>query len=141
MTGTKFDIKKFDEKNNFGLWQVRMKALLEQQGLAAALEELLATTIVAYDNVIQKKAFSALILCLGDRSQCEHIDEFHTMVGDLAAIDSAISNEDHALLLLTSLPSSYDNFVETLLYGRESIKVQGLVNKAVPTLNEDVEYR
>ncbi|GJW90089.1 hypothetical protein Tco_0167642 [Tanacetum coccineum] len=35
MTGTKFDIEKFDEKNDFALWQVRMKALLEQQGLAA----------------------------------------------------------------------------------------------------------
>ncbi|GJY61362.1 hypothetical protein Tco_0462019 [Tanacetum coccineum] len=47
--------------------KVRMKALLEQQGLASALEELPAATIAAYDNVIQKKAFSALILCLGDR--------------------------------------------------------------------------
>ncbi|GKE39384.1 hypothetical protein Tco_1462789, partial [Tanacetum coccineum] len=53
--------------NDFGLWQVRMKALLEQQGLAAALEELPATTIVMYDNIIQKKDFSTLILCLGDR--------------------------------------------------------------------------
>ncbi|GJS16442.1 hypothetical protein Tco_0410914 [Tanacetum coccineum] len=47
--------------------QVRMKALLEQQGLAAALEELPTATIAAYDNVIQKKSFSTLILCLGDR--------------------------------------------------------------------------
>ncbi|GKC86549.1 hypothetical protein Tco_1147198, partial [Tanacetum coccineum] len=36
-------------------------------GLAAALEELPAATIVAYENVIQKKAYNALILCLGDR--------------------------------------------------------------------------
>nr|GEV30722.1 ribonuclease H-like domain-containing protein [Tanacetum cinerariifolium] len=79
-----------------------MKALLEQQGLAIALEELPAATIDAYDNVIQKKAFSALILCLG-KNQFEHIDEFHKLVGDLAAIDIVISEEDHALLLLTSL--------------------------------------
>nr|GEU41347.1 hypothetical protein [Tanacetum cinerariifolium] len=46
---------------------VRMKALLEQQGLVAALEELPTATIVAFDNVIRKKAFSTLILCLGDR--------------------------------------------------------------------------
>ncbi|GJX02416.1 hypothetical protein Tco_0186329 [Tanacetum coccineum] len=44
-----------------------MKALLLQQVLAAALEELPATTIVVYDNVIQKKAYNALILYLGDR--------------------------------------------------------------------------
>ncbi|GJT12838.1 hypothetical protein Tco_0859880 [Tanacetum coccineum] len=113
MMGTKFDIEKFDEMNDFRLWQVRMKALLEQQGLAAALEELSATIIVAYDNVIQKKAYSALILCLVDR-----------LVGDLAAIDIAISDEDQALLLLTSLPSSYDNFVKTLLYGRDTLKLE-----------------
>ncbi|GJU17302.1 hypothetical protein Tco_1145268 [Tanacetum coccineum] len=67
MTGTKFDIEKFDGNNDFTLWHVRMKALLEQHGLAAALKELPAAIIAAYDNVIQKKAFSALILCLGDR--------------------------------------------------------------------------
>ncbi|GJX32777.1 hypothetical protein Tco_0242632 [Tanacetum coccineum] len=70
MTETKFDIKKFDGKNDFALWQVRMKDLLEQQGLAASLKELHATTIAAYDNFIQKKAYSALILCLGDRRLC-----------------------------------------------------------------------
>ncbi|GKF20503.1 hypothetical protein Tco_0069141, partial [Tanacetum coccineum] len=46
---------------------VRMKALLEQQQLAVALEELPAAMVVTYDNVIQKKVSSALILCLGDR--------------------------------------------------------------------------
>ncbi|GJT04338.1 hypothetical protein Tco_0838800 [Tanacetum coccineum] len=44
------------------------------------------------------------------KSQSEHIDEFHKLVCDLAAIDAAISVEDQALLQLTSLPSSYDNF-------------------------------
>ncbi|GKF06869.1 hypothetical protein Tco_0037537 [Tanacetum coccineum] len=48
MTGTEFDIEKFDRKNDFRLWQVRMKALLEQQGLATGgdtlkLEDVLAT--------------------------------------------------------------------------------------------------
>ncbi|GJR04148.1 zinc finger, CCHC-type containing protein [Tanacetum coccineum] len=123
MTGTKFDVEKFNGKNDFRLWQVRMKALLEQQGLAATLEELPATTIVAYDNVIQKKAYSVLILYLG-KSHFEHINEFHKLVGDLAAIDTAISDEDHALLLLISLPLSYDNFVETLLYGRDTLKLE-----------------
>nr|GFA46864.1 hypothetical protein [Tanacetum cinerariifolium] len=46
---------------------------------------------------------------------------------DLAAIDTPISYEDHALLLLTSLPSSYDNFVETLLYGRDTLKLEDMV--------------
>ncbi|GJV17777.1 hypothetical protein Tco_1363100 [Tanacetum coccineum] len=104
-------IKKFDGKNDFGLWQVRMKALLEQQGLATALEELHAATIMEYDS----------------KSRSEHIDEFHKLVGDLAAIITVISDEDQALLLLTSLPSSYDNFVETLLYGRDTLKLEDVL--------------
>ncbi|GKA39747.1 zinc finger, CCHC-type containing protein, partial [Tanacetum coccineum] len=51
-------------------------------------------------------------------------DEFHKLVGDLATIDIAISHKDHALLLLTSLPSSYRNFVETLFYDRETLKLE-----------------
>ncbi|GJX18749.1 hypothetical protein Tco_0221426 [Tanacetum coccineum] len=109
MTGTKFDIKKFDRKNDFALWQVRMKALLEQQRLAAALEELPATIIAAYDNrgfgktLYMKKSIANRLYLKKmlytfnmhpDRSQSEHIDEFHKLVGDLAAIDTVISNED-----------------------------------------------
>nr|GFA27466.1 retrovirus-related Pol polyprotein from transposon TNT 1-94 [Tanacetum cinerariifolium] len=70
MTGTKFDIKKFNEKNDFAIWQ---------------------------------------------------------LVGDLAAIDTAISDEDQALLLVTSLPPSYDNFEETLLYGQDTLKLEYVV--------------
>ncbi|GJY36668.1 hypothetical protein Tco_0422046 [Tanacetum coccineum] len=145
----------------------------EQTGLVEALEELPAATIVAYDNVIQKKEYNALILCLGDRVLWEitkettaaeiwkkletlymtkylanrlylkkklytfhihpskilskHIDEFHKLVSDLAAIDTAISDEDQALLLLTFLPSSYNNFVTTLLYGRDTLKLEDVL--------------
>ncbi|GJX79924.1 hypothetical protein Tco_0328073 [Tanacetum coccineum] len=84
-------------------------------GLVVALEELPAATIVAYDNVIQSK------------SQSEHIDEFYKLVGDLTAIDAAISDEDQTLLLITSFPSSYDNFVETLLYGRDTLKLEDVL--------------
>ncbi|GKF23913.1 hypothetical protein Tco_0076235, partial [Tanacetum coccineum] len=63
------------------------------------------------------------------KSQSEHIDKFHKLVGDLTAIDTAISDEEHALLLLTSLPSSYDKFVETLLYGRDTLKLEDVLAK------------
>ncbi|GKE30288.1 zinc finger, CCHC-type containing protein, partial [Tanacetum coccineum] len=61
------------------------------------------------------------------KSQSEHIDEFHKLVGDLAAIDTAISDMDQVLLLLTSLPSSYDNFMEALLYGRDTLKLEDVL--------------
>ncbi|GKC53151.1 hypothetical protein Tco_1075896, partial [Tanacetum coccineum] len=49
------------------------------------------------------------------------------LVGDLAAIDTVILNEDRALLLLTSLPSSYDNFMDTLLFGRDTLKLEDVL--------------
>ncbi|GJR98885.1 hypothetical protein Tco_0271059 [Tanacetum coccineum] len=61
------------------------------------------------------------------KSRSEHNDEFHKLVGDLAAIDTAISDEDHALLLIISLPSSYNNFIKTLLYGRDTLKLEDVL--------------
>ncbi|GJW83599.1 retrovirus-related pol polyprotein from transposon TNT 1-94 [Tanacetum coccineum] len=58
----------------------------------------------------------------------EHIDEFNKLIGDLANIDVDIDDEDQALMLLMSLPSSYDNFVETLLYERESLTLQDVLS-------------
>ncbi|GKE39390.1 hypothetical protein Tco_1462795 [Tanacetum coccineum] len=58
---TRFDIEISDGKNDFGLWQIKMRALMA------------------------------------------------------------------TLMLLTSLPSSYENFVETLLYGRESLTMEDVL--------------
>ncbi|GKB67042.1 hypothetical protein Tco_0928454, partial [Tanacetum coccineum] len=110
---------------------VGMKALLEQQGLAATFEELPAATIAAHVYVIWKKAFNALILCLVDQLYTFHMhpgkSQSDKLVGDLAAINTVISDEDQALLLLTSFPLSYDNFVETLLYGRDTLKLEDML--------------
>ncbi|GJX13703.1 hypothetical protein Tco_0205461 [Tanacetum coccineum] len=61
------------------------------------------------------------------KSQSEHTDEFHKLVGDLEAIDTVISDEDGTLLLLTYLPSSYDNIMDTLLYGRDNLKLEDVL--------------
>ncbi|GKG01295.1 retrovirus-related pol polyprotein from transposon TNT 1-94, partial [Tanacetum coccineum] len=42
-------------------------------------------------------------------------------------IDIEIEDEDQALMLLTSLPSSYENFIKTLLYGRESLTMEDVL--------------
>ncbi|GJR37134.1 zinc finger, CCHC-type containing protein [Tanacetum coccineum] len=112
---------------------------LTGKGCDAALETLPADIEAGEKAALMKKAYSTLILCLGDLSLANrlyvkkklytyymsqgtklgyHIDEFNKLILDLANIDIEIEDEDQALMLLTSLPSSYENFVETLLYRR-----------------------
>ncbi|GJY67020.1 hypothetical protein Tco_0469258 [Tanacetum coccineum] len=57
----------------------------------------------------------------------DHIDEFNKLILDLANIDIEIKDEDQALMLLTSFPSSYENFMETLLYGKESLIMEDVL--------------
>ncbi|GKA56734.1 zinc finger, CCHC-type containing protein [Tanacetum coccineum] len=170
---TRFNIKKFDGKNDFGLWQIKMCALMVQQGCDAALETLSADMKAGEKAALMKKAYITLILCLGDRVLQEvtkettaagiwtkltslymtkslanrlylkkklytyymspgtklgdHIDEFNKLILDLANIDIEIEDEDQTLMLLTSLPSSYKKFIETLLYGRESLTMEDVL--------------
>ncbi|GJZ03033.1 retrovirus-related pol polyprotein from transposon TNT 1-94 [Tanacetum coccineum] len=64
MTGTKFDIKKFDETGDFGLWRIKMRALLIQHGCEAALEVLPVDMEAQTKAKLNKKAHSVVILCL-----------------------------------------------------------------------------
>ncbi|GJZ94011.1 hypothetical protein Tco_0666214 [Tanacetum coccineum] len=177
---TRLDIEKFDGKNDFGLWQIKMCALMVQQGCDAALETLFADMEAGEKASLMKKAYSTLILYLGDRVLWEvtketsvtgiwmklsslymtkslanrlylkkklytyymspgmklgdHIDEFNKLILDLANIDIDIEDEDQALMLLMSLPSSYENFVDKLLYVRESLTMEDVLT----TLNSRV---
>ncbi|GJV40323.1 retrotransposon protein, putative, ty1-copia subclass [Tanacetum coccineum] len=150
----KFDVKKFDGSNDFGLWRVKMRCLLIQHGWEAALDPFPKTMAnaektAALKIIVYKKAHNALLLCLDNKSLAnklylkkklftfymhsgkklsEHIDEFNKLIDDLANIDVDIDDEDQALMLLTSLPSLYDNFVETLLYGRESLTLEDVLS-------------
>ncbi|GKF26500.1 hypothetical protein Tco_0082394, partial [Tanacetum coccineum] len=150
-----------------------MRALMVQQGCDAALETLPANMEVGEKAALMKKAYSTLILCLGDRVLREvtkkttaagiwtkltglymtkylanrlypkkklytyymspgtklgdHIDEFNKLILDLENIDIEIEDEDQALMMLTLLSPSYENFVETLLYGRESLTMKDVL--------------
>ncbi|GJV15340.1 retrovirus-related pol polyprotein from transposon TNT 1-94 [Tanacetum coccineum] len=183
---TRFDIEKFNGQIDFGLWQIKIRALMVQQGCDAALETLPADMEAGEKASLMKKAYSTLIICLGDRVLLEvtketiaaciwtkltslymtkslanrlylkkklykyymspgtklgdHIDEFNKLILDLANIDIKIKDEDQVLMLLTSLPSSYENFVEILLYGSESLTMEDvLVTKNLRYLKKRTE--
>ena len=49
-----------------------------------------------------------------------HIAEFSSIINDLDKIEIKIEDEDQALLLLCSLPSSYKTFRKAIIYGGKS---------------------
>ncbi|GKE20485.1 hypothetical protein Tco_1431997 [Tanacetum coccineum] len=67
MKGAKFDIEKFDGTGDFGLWRIKMRDLLIQHGCEAALEVLSADMEAQAKAELSKKAYSAVILCLGNK--------------------------------------------------------------------------
>nr|GEZ33769.1 retrovirus-related Pol polyprotein from transposon TNT 1-94 [Tanacetum cinerariifolium] len=143
----KFDVEKFNGSNDYGVWRVKMRCLLIQHSWEAALDPFSETITdgdktTALKTDVYKKAYSVLFLCLDNKvlrevnkedyvagkKLSEHIDEFNKLIGDLANIDVDIDDEDQALMLLTSLPPSYDNFVETLFYGRASLTLEDVLS-------------
>ena len=58
----------------------------------------------------------------------EHLNSFNKILADLQNLDVEIDDEDKALLLLNSLPESYEHLTTTLLYGKDEIKFNDVSN-------------
>ena len=61
----------------------------------------------------------------------EHLDNFNKILADLQNLDVEIIDEDMALLLLNSLPETYDHLTTTLLYGKDEVKFSDVSNALV----------
>ncbi|GJR80126.1 zinc finger MYM-type protein 1-like protein [Tanacetum coccineum] len=120
MTGAKFDIETFNGTGDFELWRIKMRALLIQHGCEAALEDLLADMEAQTKAELNKKAHNIVILCLGNKVLRE-------VTGEMSAAGVKFEDEDLALLLLTSLPASYEHFLDTLLYRREALTLEDVM--------------
>ena len=59
----------------------------------------------------------------------DHLSVFHKLVSDLLCVNEILKEDDKALLLLNSLPSSYEHLVTTIIYGKDTLKFeQGRLN-------------
>src|SRR2546430_15004342 len=73
-----------------------------------------------------------------------HLDAFNSIIMDLGNVDIKEDSENQALILLCSLPRSYDAFVDTLLYGKDSISLEDVssalksreLKKSLPELQD-----
>lgn len=52
----------------------------------------------------------------------EHLNKFQICVANLSEVDVQYEEEDKALMLLTSLPASYEQFITTLVSDKDSLK-------------------
>ena len=93
-------------------------------GLWSKLESLYMTKSLANRLYIKKRMFTLKIVegaSLEGASLEEHIDEFNKVCDTLKTIDVALDDEGKALLLISSLPKSYENLVDALMYGRQTL--------------------
>ena len=61
----------------------------------------------------------------------DHLDEFNRLITELEAIGAKIEEEDKEILLLVSLPSPYEHLRTTLMYGKDTLRLDEVVAKLI----------
>ncbi|KAG5548449.1 hypothetical protein RHGRI_013958 [Rhododendron griersonianum] len=57
----------------------------------------------------------------------EHLDEFNRLITELEAIGAKIEEEKKAIILLVSLPISYEHLQTTLLFGKDTLGLDEVI--------------
>lgn len=92
------------------------------QGLWVKLESVYMTKSFTSKFLLKRRLFSMRMqegLPLRD-----HMDQLNTILLELRNIDVKVEDEDVALILLASLPLSYENFVQSFIIGKDIISLE-----------------
>ena len=54
----------------------------------------------------------------------QHVHTFNKIINDLLQINIKFDDENKAMILLSSLPASYEHLVTTLLWGKETLEFE-----------------
>lgn len=63
----------------------------------------------------------------------DHLNVFNEIIARLLSVEVTIEEEDKALVLLASLPSTFDTLVTTLLVGKDTLKVDEVTTALLET--------
>ena len=75
------------------------------------------------NKLFMKKQLYSLWMKEG-MSILQHLSPFNRILSDLLALEVKLEEEDKALLLLSSLPSSYGQLANTIMHDKETLKLE-----------------
>ena len=90
-------------------------------GLWKKLEDLYTKKSMAKRLATKKKLYT--LQMENGSSISDHVDAFKWIILDLKEINVKIDDENKAMILLFSLPSSYEHLVNTIMYGRQTLSM------------------
>ncbi|CAL1354968.1 unnamed protein product [Linum trigynum] len=91
-------------------------------GLCLKLESLHMTTSLTNKLHLKQRLFSSRMQ--EGTPLRDHLEQLNSILLDLRNIDVKVDDEDTALILLMSLPSSYENFVDSFIAGKDSLSLE-----------------
>ncbi|CAL1382667.1 unnamed protein product [Linum trigynum] len=91
-------------------------------GLWLTLDSLYMTKSLTNKLHLKQRLFN--LRMQGGTPLREHLEHLNSILLDLRNIDVQVDDEDAVLILMVSLPSSYENFVDSLIVGKESVSLE-----------------
>ena len=113
-------------------------------GLWSRLETLYLTKSLSNKLYLKKQLYG---LRINERIMVlKHLNFFNKVISELLTVDVKIDEKDKVLILLSSLPQSYDHIVTIMLYDKETLVLEEvtstlLSNEIRKKLNKEEQTR